>query len=176
MLLYLRRYVPSLGTYIFRVKIQLLVTWKFGQDSDPHWFGSLDPDPHCNKCESTLPVSSDLLLPRPVISYIPVCPIGLNSLFLPPVTFYITCTIRLQVSFFYFLSLLYNETIVLHSLFLSIHTLLSVQWDAALSSLCTCKIGPPIVLLSSCPKIRNFPIFGCFKGSRKKCKLHLPAS
>ncbi len=52
------------------------------------------------KCRPTTPlISTDLLLPRPVISYIPVCPIGLISIFLPPVTFYTPlCTIRLQVS------------------------------------------------------------------------------
>jgi hypothetical protein len=29
---------------IFRVKIQLLVTAKYDQSPDLHWFGSLDPD------------------------------------------------------------------------------------------------------------------------------------
>jgi hypothetical protein len=35
---------------IFHVKIQLFVTLKSGQDpdSDPHWFGSLDPNQHCD--------------------------------------------------------------------------------------------------------------------------------
>jgi hypothetical protein len=31
--------------YIFHVKIQIFVTTKSDQDPDPHWFGSLDPDP-----------------------------------------------------------------------------------------------------------------------------------
>jgi hypothetical protein len=31
--------------YIFHVKIRLFVTLKSDQDPDPHWVGSLDPDP-----------------------------------------------------------------------------------------------------------------------------------
>jgi hypothetical protein len=38
------------GTYIFRDKIHLFVTPKsdMDPDTDPHWFGSLDPDPDLN--------------------------------------------------------------------------------------------------------------------------------
>jgi hypothetical protein len=41
----------TLVGYIFHVKIQLFVTFKFDQDPkpDPHWFGSLEPNPHWNK-------------------------------------------------------------------------------------------------------------------------------
>ncbi len=31
--------------YIFPVKVRLFVTAESGHDPDPHWFGSLDPDP-----------------------------------------------------------------------------------------------------------------------------------
>ncbi len=45
--------------YLSHVKIQLFMTLKSGQDPDPHWFGSLDPDPLLDKktgseSESTL--------------------------------------------------------------------------------------------------------------------------
>ncbi len=51
---YLNRYVLKHFTYIrhiFRVKIQLFDTAKSDQalDPNPHWFGSLDPDPHSGK-------------------------------------------------------------------------------------------------------------------------------
>jgi hypothetical protein len=34
---------------MFHVKILLFVTAQSDQDPDPHWFGSLHPDPHCGK-------------------------------------------------------------------------------------------------------------------------------
>jgi hypothetical protein len=37
--------IPFCKYYILHVKIQLFVTFKSNQDPDPHWFGSLDPDP-----------------------------------------------------------------------------------------------------------------------------------
>jgi hypothetical protein len=50
----LRRYLRFMtyyqhNVYIFLVKIQLLVTAKSEQDSDPHWFSSLDPNQHWGK-------------------------------------------------------------------------------------------------------------------------------
>ncbi len=43
---------------IFQVKIQLFVTEKSAQESDPHWFVSLDPDPHWNQRGSETLITS----------------------------------------------------------------------------------------------------------------------
>jgi hypothetical protein len=32
--------------YIFHAKLELIEKAKSGQHTDPHWFGSIDPDPH----------------------------------------------------------------------------------------------------------------------------------
>jgi hypothetical protein len=49
-------YLPQ-GTYLFHVKVQFFVILKNGQEQepekwirmDPHWFGSLYPDPDSSK-------------------------------------------------------------------------------------------------------------------------------
>jgi hypothetical protein len=82
------RYLSSMFlTYylLFHVKIKLLVTLKSDQDpdSDPLWFGSLDPDPHWDKKLDSDPHWKQCRFTTLARSQEPrVCMLGLNPGFL----------------------------------------------------------------------------------------------